>query len=90
MQIGVVHQSDQRCWREQKQHQYWQFLKQNQKNNFMKNKIYLGPEPYIDPNPTFDDGLYDVYKYGNLPWCDERVIWAVENGAQGPINQYPK
>lgn len=51
-------------------------------------KIHLGPESHIDPNPTFDDGLYDVFKYGNLPWCDERVIWAVENGAQGPIRDW--
>lgn len=49
--------------------------------------IHLGPASHVDPNPTFNDGLYDVFKYGDLPWCDERVISAVKNGAQGPIRE---
>lgn len=54
-------------------------------------KIHLGPEGYIDPNPDFYDGLYDDFKNDfHLPWSDARVIWAVKNGAQGPINQHNK
>lgn len=49
-------------------------------------KTHLGREPYVDPNPDFDDGLYDVYKNDiQYRWSDAYVINAVLNGAQGPI-----